>query len=112
MAKAPADQAAEDRLQDGLAAALGLIGGGTCARLGRVDRGKRGECLERPRDRQRALHVAPVGKLERRHRGAPEAAGEERRRAQAGEQLDVEVGESLSLEHPAPAITGWGSAIP
>jgi hypothetical protein len=60
----------------------------------------------------RALHAAPVGKLERRDSRPAEAARKKRRRVHAGEQLDVAMGEPLSLEHPRTAITGWERAIP
>ena len=108
VSKAPADQAARNRLQDCLAPALGLLRSSTGRRLAWIERRCRDEPLKFFGDRERALHTTAVRKLYRRHRRPSEAEREKTQGMGATEQLDVPVREALALEHSMHAEDGVG----
>ena len=104
--QAPAVHAPGHRLQLALAPCLRLLDRSAAVRLGGEERRDRLGFVERPRDRERALHAAPV-ELERGNglAGKPGQADDERMDARL--DVDYAMVDSLALSIRCAATAGW-----
>ena len=100
MAKAPPDQSARNRLQNGLTPTFGFPCGDAGHRIPRVQP-SRHQLVKRFSDRPRPLNPAAVGQLHRRHRRPSEPERPQARRMRTADQLDVSIIDTGPLEHPA-----------